>query len=384
MLSSPRTISALAAVVTAAGAIVAGAAAPAAAAVGTTAVTVPGYAFRTIGEQTLPSSYRYAGVGGLSGIDYNPTTGRWYAISNDPSERQPARYYSLDLGVTQAGLGQPCVKDRTYLKRPDGTYYPESSVAPEAIRYDAAASGLIWGSQGERIVPADGTAPTLIDPAAYKATTTGTEVGQLTQPAVLKMSAGNTGPRGDRALKGLTLSANGNGVITAMEGPLLQDGAEPTTTAGAPVRVTFHSKATGQPLSQVVYNLDPLPAASPTGGAAYNGVVEILAVDNTRFLMLERAYAEGVGYSVRLYEMDLTGATSVLNTSSLVGATYAPTTKRLLIDFNALGLSGVGNIAGMGWGPTFANGERSLVFVSDDNFSSSSQTKFIALGVTLS
>jgi 3-phytase len=184
-------------------------------------------------------------------------------------------------------------------------------------------------------------------------------------------------------LKGLTLSANGNGVITAMEGPLLQDGPEPTTTAGAPVRITFHSKATGRPLSQVVYNLDPLPAASPTGGAAYNGVTEILAVDNTRFLMLERAYVEDVGYSVRLYEMNMIGATSVLNTSSLAGARYAPTTKRLLVDFNALGLSTVGDIAGMGWGPTFSNGERSLVFVSNDKFSSSLQTQFIALGVTL-
>jgi hypothetical protein len=81
--------------------------------------------------------------------------------------------------------------------------------------------------------------------------------------------------------------------------------------------------------------------------------------------------------------MNMIGATSVLNTSSLAGARYAPTTKRLLVDFNALGLCTVGDIAGMGWGPTFSNGERSLVFVSNDKFSSSLQTQFIALGVTL-
>ncbi|MEV4760392.1 esterase-like activity of phytase family protein [Micromonospora sp. NPDC049559] len=395
MPNVPRTVSTFAAVVTVVGTVVAGTAGTASAAGGADAtakrppvrsytdVAVPGYAFRVIGERTLPARYRYAGVGGLSGIDYNAAKDRWYAISDDRSEHLPARFYTFDLDVTATGLGEPRVTDITLLKRPDGKFYPKGSVDPEAIRFDPAAGDLTWTSEGERLVPTDGTAPTLVSPGAYRSTTGGASTAELTQPAVLAASAGETGPRRNLALEGLTLSANGNGVITAMEGPLLQDGAEPTPTSGAPVRVTLHSKATGQPVNQLVYQLDPVPAASPTGGAASNGVTEILAVDNSHYLVLERAYIEGAGNSVRLYEMDIARATNVLNTPSLAGVTYTPTTKRLLVDFGAFGLGTVDNIEGMGWGPTLPNGERTLVLVSDDNFSSSQQTRFVALGVTL-
>jgi hypothetical protein len=46
-------------------------------------------------------------------------------------------------------------------------------------------------------------------------------------------------------------------------------------------------------------------------------------------------------------------------------------------------LSRVDNVEGMTWGPPLRSGERSLVFVSDNNFSASQVTQFIALAVRL-
>lgn len=42
---------------------------------------------------------------------------------------------------------------------------------------------------------------------------------------------------------------------------------------------------------------------------------------------------------------------------------------------------GAGGAEGMTWGPTLPNGERTLVLVSDDNFSEDAVTQIVALGI---
>ena len=52
---------------------------------------------RLIGEKILPHALQVQGttVGGLSGIDHDPASGLWVALSDDRSERQPARFSTL-------------------------------------------------------------------------------------------------------------------------------------------------------------------------------------------------------------------------------------------------------------------------------------------------
>ena len=56
-----------------------------------------------LGQQILPTSTQYAGttVGGLSGIDYDAASGRYFAISDDRSGLNPARFYTLGLDLSQ-------------------------------------------------------------------------------------------------------------------------------------------------------------------------------------------------------------------------------------------------------------------------------------------
>ena len=132
----------------------------------------------------------------------------------------------------------------------------------------------------------------------------------------------------------------------------------------------------------MAYPLDPIPVAPiPPTAAADNGISEILAVDKDHYLVLERSFATGVGNSIRLYEIDLRGANNILRDPSLADGAYRPVTKRLVADFADLGLSHIDNVEGMSWGPQLRAGERSLVFVSDDNLSSSQVTQVIALGL---
>jgi hypothetical protein len=95
-------------------------------------------------------------------------------------------------------------------------------------------------------------------------------------------------------------------------------------------------------------------------------------------LVLERAWAYGVGNSLRLYWIDTEDADDVLGMPALLGAKFKPADKVLLLDFAKAGLPRLDNTEGMTRGPTLANGNATLVFVSDDNFNSSQITQFVA------
>jgi len=131
-----------------------------------------------------------------------------------------------------------------------------------------------------------------------------------------------------------------------------------------------------------VYQIDRLPARpSPLNGAYDSGVSEILAVDDHRYLALERSWIQGVGYKVRLYEFDVRGATNVLAIDGLAdGLGYRPVAKRLVHEFGP-SQSPVQNLEGMSWGPRLRSGECTLVIGSDDNFDPSEVTQFLAFGV---
>ena len=54
--------------------------------------------------------------------------------------------------------------------------------------------------------------------------------------------------------------------------------------------------------------------------------------------------------------------------------------KRLLLDMSALGIY-IDNIEGVTWGPRMADGRRTLLFVSDNNFDTAQQTQFLLFSV---
>lgn len=344
---------------------------------------------RLLGEQVIPkgSTFDGAPIGELSGIDYDWRTGAWYLVADD-TEDGPARFYRAELELNDAGLHGVEFVTQTEILRTDGSGFPPLShddpevADPESIRVDPWTGKLWWSSEGKRYVPDDGSAPQLVDPWVRQMTPDGAYVRQLRQPSVLEMTAEEVGPRGNLGFEGLAFSADGRRLVTAMEGPLHQDSEVATVAAGAVNRLTWYGRFTGMPLRQVAYPLDPIPVPpEPADDYADNGVTEIIALDRHRYLVLERSYASGVGNSIRLYEIDTRGASNVLRDTSLADGRYRPVSKRLVVDFADLGLSHVDNIEGMGWGPRLRSGERTLVFVSDDNLNDSQVSQVIALAV---
>jgi hypothetical protein len=96
---------------------------------------------------------------------------------------------------------------------------------------------------------------------------------------------------------------------------------------------------------------------------------------------MERAFVTGVGNKIRIFEVDLRGATDIARYDSIAGQDIRPVHKKLVADLADFPLSTVDNVEGMTWGPRLRTGERTLLLVSDDNFSATQVTQVIALAV---
>ena len=346
---------------------------------------------RLIGEARLPSALQFQGttVGGLSGIDYNPETGLYYLLSDDGSGRNPARFYTARLPFDAHGIGEPEITGMTPLRRQDGSAYPGvirsagggEVVDPESIRWRAASQTLLWTSEGNTLT---GSAPSLNESRAD-----GVLLRRFVLPPMFDLDP-SQGPRNNLSFEGLTITPDGKTAWVSMEASMLQDGPVPTVQApGGPCRLTQFDVASGQVLRQVAYIPDAIPRAPQLPSTrADNGISEILMLDNHRMLVLERAYMGGYdtarGNSLRLYVVDTRQASNTLDLPTLQGAAFEPLRKTLLADFASFVGPGAGkrldrldNTEGMTWGPQLPGGNRSLVFISDDNFNSMQITQLL-------
>ena len=331
---------------------------------------------RLIGEVRLQNRLQFQGttVGGLSGIDFDPINGVLYLVSDDGGSRSPPRFYTARLALTADKLGDIELTGVTFLR---GVTAPD----PESIRWHAPSQSLLWTSEGNAL---PGTAPGL-----QQTRPDGSLVRAFALPDMFNFGlldiVKNQGPRANKTFEGLALTTDGSSAWLSMEAALRQDGPEPTTAApGGPCRFTQIDIASGKALRQIAYLPDAIPRApSPPSANADNGVVEVLMLNADSMLVLERAYMAGLGptlrCSIRLYMVDTRQATDTLNIAALKPGSYKAATKSLVADFADFpALTTLDNTEGMCWGPTLPNGNRTLLFVSDDNFSAQQITQFLA------
>ncbi|GGR08345.1 esterase-like activity of phytase family protein [Streptomyces pilosus] len=344
---------------------------------------------RLLGEKTVPHKFAFQAttVGGLSGIDRNPCTGEYVFISDDRSYLQPARFYTARLDVDASGVHAVDFTGTHPFLQPDGSLYPAptlddgKAVDPEEIRVDPRSCTYWWAQEGDRPKMAG---PPVIQPSIQYASLTGGYLGQLRLPENYEITTEERGPRRNQAIEAITFGSKGKVVTSAIEGPLLQDGPEPDVNNGALIRVTQHNRD-GRVLGQFAYPLEKIFAEndpdSPWGPDT--GVPSILAFPDqpNRYLVLERTWVAGAGYKIRLFDATTRGATDVQAIDSLAGRPVVPMRKKLVADFDTLGLSAVDNTEGMTWGPDLPSGERLLILVSDDNFAQEAITQIVALGI---
>jgi len=351
----------------------------------TTSAQAADFSLRLIGDFSLPTGTLFQGVefGGISGLDM-AANGTFWAISDDRGgEKGTPRFYNLGLDYDAAGFNGVNINSQTYMQRPDGTTFPSSSrtVDPEGLRL-APNGNLYWSSEGNW----SSNPASRYQPFVREMTTDGVHVRSFNTPAMFDyVDNSTTGGRNNKLFEALTVTPNGT-VYTANEDALVQDGSITTLTNGSKVRVTAMDPVNGNATAQYVYELPPIPVDAVPGApfGPDNGLPELLAISDTEFIAVERAFAFGVGNTIRLVLTSLDGATDVSGVTSLEGASYTPMSQELLLEM-PITYQGVtlDNIEAIAWGKTLANGNRTLVLAADNNFNAATQSNlFMAFEVT--
>lgn len=338
-------------------------------------------AIEFLGSATLPTGLSFAGteVGGLSGLAYDAGTGHFLAVSDDRSERAPARVYALELDLAGGRLtaGGVRVVGVTVLRDATGATFP-----PRAVDFE----GIARVGDGTLFLSSEGDVGAGIPPFVGRFAADGRELGRLALPdAVVPRADRPWGVRDNLAFEAVTPAPDGRFLLVATENAAAQDGPPADLTTGTLCRVLRFALPGGAPAGQWVYPAAPVvvPPDAP-GGFRTNGLPDLLALDGERLLALERASADGSGYSVRLYLTTLAGATDVAAVPALTGRGapfFRPMAKRLLLDLGTLGVR-LQNLEGMALGPVLPDGRRALVMVADNNFGARGEsTQILAFAV---
>ena len=184
--------------------------------------------------------------------------------------------------------------------------------------------------------------------------------------------SGNTSGRvSNRGMEGLAITPDGSTLVGIMQNPLAQDGGR----NGLNVRMLVIDLASGTS-KELIYPLD---------NRSY-GVNELVAINSSEFLAVERDGAAGVAaVAKRIYKINIAAATDVSAIATLpltglpVGTVAA--TKALFIDLlnPAFGLAGASfpeKIEGLAIGPALPDGRISLIVTNDNDFLAANPNNF--------
>lgn len=343
-------------------------------------------ALELVGSFALPSAgpghpLAAARPGGVSGLAVDPRTGEIVGISDDHPENR----------VLIFEPGKPTLPFAMNLR----AYFPLPTGPGAPAELDS--EGIALTRDGHMFVSSEGL-PELtprMAPAIVEYTRRVDFVGAVPIPAkFLQPESGplSHGIRRNEGFESLTLSPDEQRLYTASETALAQDGDGATFTSGTTARMLEFVSEGGRFVArrEFPYALDPVPEVDFTPRFMINGLVELMSLGGSEFLSMERGYAEEAGDGrratfIRIYRMSIDGATDISTFDSIRGrAGLTPVRKRLVLDVNRvkglpaeLDVPEFDNFEGMCFGPSLADGSRTLLIVSDDNFNKRQRTWFL-------
>ncbi|CAD5978179.1 esterase-like activity of phytase family protein [Planktothrix agardhii] len=332
-----------------------------------------------MGQANLPTGllYNNTEVGGLSGITYNPEQQVYYAISDDSSNKNKARFYTLKIDLSSGSLPETGVSviGVTQLLTETGETFTKDSLDPEGIAF--SGNSVFIASEGNFY----GNIPAFIKEFSLQ----GKLLRSLPIPEKFrdKNWSKNQGVRSNLSLESSTITPDKNYLFTASENALIQDGEIANLDRGTPSRILRYNLQTNQPDREFLYFTDTL-ANSSFIAEQYNrqGLVDLLAIDQEHLISLERSFSLGLGYTIKLFLVNLEQADNIqeLESIKLANSEIVPAEKTLLLNLNSLNIL-IDNIEGLTWGSPLPEGGRSLILISDNNFMSLQTTQIIALRI---
>ena len=321
-------------------------------------------------------------VGGLSGIDYDAKQHLYYLICDDRSVFNDSRFYTAKINLSQDKIKSIDFQNVTYLKDEAGKNYgnwnttPTTACDPEDMRYNPKTNSLVWSSEGARVINAD--KEILQNPSLNFIDLKGNFLGKAKLPKNLEIQKEEKGPRNNGTLEGISFDFKYKNIYTNIEEPLFEDGDQANTRKGGLIRLYQFNAKTKKNTAQYGYQLEPIALEpNPKGAFAVNGVSAIQYYGKNQLLVVERSYSTGTqACTVKVFLCDLKKATNVKNYSSLQNQKIELASKKLILNMDDLGIF-IDNIEGLTFGPNLANGNPSIIFLSDNNFSDKQKTQVL-------
>lgn len=298
-------------------------------------------------------------IGGISGIDYH--NNQYYMVVDD------AKNPRILIGNI--------VIENNKIESVDFEKVIKVDTTSQFTKNHVLDLESIFVLDGKINLTSEGSIRYKKDPSVFWVTTDGSFHSKVEIPEYFKATS-SAKPKHNGIFEGSSKSFDKQGFWVAMEAPLEADGEEPTFhETQSSVRITYFDKQTNQATKQFAYQLEKIDKPAK-GKINLNGLTAILEYKKNNFFIIERAYQSGYGsYGnvVRIYTATIKpSSTNTLHYQSLKNNTYTPLQKELLIDFSTvkdkLTKGIIDNIEAITLGPKLANGNQSLILVSDDNF----------------
>ena len=311
--------------------------------------------------------------GGISGIAYDSESKLLYALSDSSKPT----IFVLSLEIAERAI-RIAPKDVLRLSDAAGAPIPLWTLDPEGIALSEKGNFLISSEGYAQRTP-------FVDPGIFRFGLSGRSLGSLTIPEsyLPKRDGEQTmGVRPNQGFESLSLSPSGKELYVATEGPLVQDDEQCGEAVGCSVRLLHYrmSADSDQLVAEYAYQKDPPEAPSDFGNVRpILGLTEILAIGERKLLTLERGFARAEDgrrrQIIRVYEVEIPADSQ---------HSERPLDKRLVLDLDSIvgqlspGYRRLDNFEGMCLGPNLDNGNRTILMVSDNNYSERQRTSFLA------
>ncbi len=323
-------------------------------------------------------------IGGISGIAYNE--GILYAVSDDKGRDGEPRFYEFTLTL----------KNKTVELKPKAVHFV-TGVPDDLIKKGGLdLEGLFRFPDGDILLSSEGkgSGKPRIQSKIIRLSSDGkwkSELGLPDKFLIETVGEQKKGPQNNRSLESLTGLPDGKTVFTTSESALVQDVKSSEDHLGDGVRIVkYVDDGKGlQVKAEYPYKIDAFGKNAAGSPEFFRGISDMLAVSEDKILVLERG-ARFIGTTwastVSIYLADLNGAMDVSQVKSLNGEkiTYIPKTR--LVDFE-IDLAtvrkdiAIDNFEALSWGPKLPDGRKTLLVMSDNNFSSKQRTELIVFAV---
>lgn len=336
--------------------------------------------FKLLAAGTIPNKQKFqkTKMGGFSGMWRDPASGHYFAVSDDRGQVNEPRFYEMQITRQDRQLKIEALKVSILKRSKEKSYKLPSIIDSEGI------APLPWGNL---LISSEGDQNhrPRTPPALIEVKRTGEAIREFSFPSEFyaePIGRQGRGIQNNRGMEGLTSTASG-AIFGILEAPLTQDLAleAPLREGVRLVKWEMTDPFIIKPTQQWFY---PLGKSMGSEVVVDKGISEILALSETEFLVLERALTlslKGASFDCRLFYIDLN------KSKNIEGAEWPFLEKTEVLNLaDLLNRDGfqlnMDNFEAMAWGPEDKSGAKSLLIVSDDNFSKHQSNLFLWLEMT--